>query len=100
MEIERKKIAADICSFIDDENGILNLEINVPGVDKEKIRLRMLDEGFNLVAPRESFDYVTTGNFCCPVKAADASAHFENGLLRISVPFKDPMDEAVEVPIH
>lgn len=100
MEIQRKKITADVCSYIDEDNGKLNLEINVPGVLKDKIKLRMQDDNFNLIAPRDSFDYVSTGSFCCPVKSTDAVANFENGLLRVSVPFKDPMEGAFEVPIH
>jgi len=100
METIKKKVSADICSYIDEDKGALELEINVPGVSKKDIKLRMHDDSFNLIAPRESFDYVTTGNFCCPVKASDAIANYENGLLKISVPFKDPMEDSVDVIIH
>jgi HSP20 family molecular chaperone IbpA len=33
------------------------------------------------------------------VKPAKAEAIYENGLLRIEVPFKDPMEDAVKVAV-
>ena len=34
-----------------------------------------------------------------PVKPDKAEAIYENGLLRIEVPFKDPMEDAVKVAV-
>ncbi len=34
-----------------------------------------------------------------PVKPDKTEATYENGLLRIEVPFKDPMEDAVQVAI-
>ena len=34
-----------------------------------------------------------------PVKPDKAEATYENGLLRIEVPFKDPMEDAVKVAV-
>lgn len=77
----------------------LNLEIAIPGVKKEDIHLRVKDDSFHLVASRDDFDYVTASAFCCPVNSKSAKAKYEDGLLRISLDFKDPMADAFHVTI-
>lgn len=96
---ERIKVSPDICAYVDYEHLKLTLDISIPGVKKKDIGLRMHEDSFNLSAPRENIEYVAALSFCCPVKAEGAKAKYESGLLKIEVPFKDPMEDAVKVEV-
>jgi len=93
------KMSPDVCSYMSEDNNRLNIEVSMPGIDKRDIQLQMVDDSFNLSAPGKDVEYVTASAFCCPVKAAEALATYENGCLKITVPFKDPFENAVRVAI-
>ena len=99
MAEEKNRVAPEVCAFVNDDHTTLSIEVSLPGVPKENIKLKMHEDSFTLSAPRPDFDYVTALSFCCPVDPAKAEAKYENGLLKIHVPFKDPMDDAVTIPV-
>ena len=99
MTEEKIKTSPDVCSYVNQDDNRLHLEIAIPGVKKEDINLRLKDDSFYLSAPRDDIEYVTAGAFCCPMNINNAEAKYEDGLLKIEVPFKDAMEGAVAVPI-
>jgi len=100
MTKDKFRVAPDVCSYLSEDDNRLNIEVNMPGVDKEKIRLRMVNDSFSLTAPGKDVEYAAASAFCCPVNAGEAQAVYENGCLKISIPFKDPFENAVNVTIQ
>jgi HSP20 family molecular chaperone IbpA len=93
------RMSPDVCSYMSEDNNHLNIEVTMPGIDKKNIQLQMVDDSFSLSAAGKDVEYVTASAFCCPVKAAEAQATYENGCLKITIPFKDPFENAVQVAI-
>jgi len=99
MEKEKIKISPDAFTYNSEDSQKLIIEVTLPGVDKNDINLMMLDDSLTLSAPRDELEYSLALSLCCPVKAKDARADYKNELLRIEVPYKDYMDNAVRIKI-
>ncbi|KUG20302.1 putative small heat shock protein [hydrocarbon metagenome] len=90
-----------VCSYSDESGENLIIEIELPGVDKENISLRMREDSFTIDASKEDIRYIGTYTMWCPVTPDQAKAEYRNGLLTIRVPYKEiPVEEAREVPIE
>jgi HSP20 family molecular chaperone IbpA len=61
--------------------------------------VKILEDSIHLTAPARDVEYVSALALGWPVKPDKAEAAYENGLLRVEVPFKDPMEDAVRVAI-
>lgn len=99
MAAEKLKVAPEIVSYTDDCHCELTIDVSLPGVKKEDIRLKLHEDSMYVSAPRDDVEFTSTLSFCCPVKPEAVHAHYENGLLKVVVPFKDPLDDAVSVQI-
>ena len=99
MPESRMKIAPDTVAYADGENLKLVVEFAIPGAPTDTIDLKMLEDSVHLTAPARDIEYVASLALGWPVKPDKAEATYEHGLLRIEVPFKDPMEDAVKVAI-
>jgi HSP20 family protein len=99
MPVERMKVAPDTVAYADGERRMLILEFAVPGAPTETIDVKILKDSVHLLAPARDIEYVSALALGWPVKPDKAEATYVNGLLRIEVPFKDPMEDAVKVAI-
>ena len=95
----RIRIAPNTVAYADTEKNKLVVEFAIPGAPTDTIDLKLLPDSVHLTAPARDIEYVSALSLAWPVKPANAEAIYANGLLRIEVPFKDPMEDAVKVVI-
>ena len=95
----RIRVAPSTVAYADEEKHKLVVEFAIPGAPTETIDVKILEDSVYLLAPARDIEYVSALALGWPVKPAKAEATYENGLLRIEVPFKDPMEDAVKVTI-
>lgn len=79
------------CGCSDEEEDTLVLRYDLPGVKKDKIHLHVIENGLRLVAPRDDkTDYISSYSFSCPANPKETKAHYEDGVLRVEVPYSCP----------
>lgn len=99
MPENRIRVAASTVAYADPERHKLVVEFAIPGAPTDTVDLKILPDSVHLTAPAKDIEYVSALALAWPVKPEQAEATYEHGLLRIEVPFKDPMEDAVKVPI-
>ncbi len=95
----RIRLAPNTVAYADEENHKLVVEFAIPGAPTDTIDVKILADSIHLIAPARDVEYVSALALAWPVKPDKAEATYEHGLLRIEVPFKDPMEDAVKVAI-
>jgi len=93
------KVAPVTVAYADGGQDKLIVEFAIPGAPTETIDVKILPDSVYLSAPARDIEYVSALALVWSVKPDKAEATYEHGLLRIEVPFKDPMEDAVKVAI-
>ena len=93
-------VSPSVCTFSDENLETLNIQIELPGVDKKDIDLNFYEDGFSIVAKKEGTKYMGSYAFFCPVQPDKVLAKYSNGLLSINVPYKGPFQKGTKVEIE
>ena len=99
MPESRIKVAPNTVAYADGENRKLVVEFAIPGAPTDTIDVKIMEDSIHLTAPARDIEYVSALALAWQVKPDKAEATYEHGLLRIEVPFKDPMEDAVKVVV-
>ena len=102
MAIEEKKadqefryrITPEIDYEIDYDNKAVDLDIELPGVDKKDIELKILPGEMHVKAIRDKIEYHGDVEFGFDVVPEKTTAKYANGLLQVRALIKDAMEEA------
>ena len=99
--MEEKIATPNICVYPDEATETMNIEVELPGMDKENITFNIYENGFYLVAKKKGLKYMASYALASPVKPEGALAKYVNGLLTVNVPYKKALfDKGVQVQIE
>lgn len=96
----RTVLTPQMCSWIDEEDIGYEIEVYLPGVEKDTIKLRMTEDTVFVAGDTDRIRYVGYYTLCCPVEHEKATSSYKNGLLRIHVPYKEIEMNSVDVAIE
>jgi HSP20 family molecular chaperone IbpA len=97
--IDRIRVSPEVCSYANEAGDALIIEVSLPGVAKSDVHLHVRDDSMTATALRDDTEFVATLSFCCPVNVDAIQAHYEDGLLRVEAPFRDPLAGSHEIAI-
>lgn len=88
MILTTKNIEPEVCEYVDSEDRILMIEVVLPDVTKENIRLRIDIKSLLLIARCGDKSYVKTLTINQPIIPEKGRATLDHGLLRIKIPLR------------
>jgi HSP20 family protein len=68
------------------------IEFELPGVDKEHIEVEVSNQSLCVTGSRDDFDYSGCYMLAHEVDENKAEAKYENGLLQLRIPLKQPAE--------
>ncbi len=90
MSEERPVIIPNASFFHDEKEYLIDFEL--PGVDKDHIELAVSGQSLCLTGSRDDADFSGCYSLAHEVDEDKAEAKYENGLLRLKIPLKKPVE--------
>lgn len=88
MAAMKNKVEPEICTFVDKGANSMTIEVILPGVIKDQIKLKVNSRCLILSAPAEKVEYEKYVHFYEPVKPEETIASCDHELLRIKIPLR------------
>jgi len=82
-----------------DENSEYLINIQIPGAEKDNIKLKLAEDIIHIEAKGEGIDYLGDYSLCCPIKPGEATATYKEGLLKVRAPYGDVLKDTVDIEI-
>ena len=101
IESKPSKLIANpqICAVENEEGTGFDIEVYLPGVSKDTIKLKMDSEYIHISGETDTLKYTGLYGLCCPVEPKEAKTTYKEGLLKIHVPYKKVEMHTIEVKI-
>ncbi len=94
------RLPPDICACADEKYENLQIEVVLPGVEKENISFKIDENSFYVKASKEGVTYLDSYSIACPVDPEKAVAKYSNGILTVTIPYQQPIEKLVDVKIE
>ncbi len=75
--------------MVDEKNGVLRLLLEMPGVEKQDIKVEATEDTALITAENSEKKYRAELNLNAPVRPDSGKAEYKNGMLEISFSLKD-----------
>ena len=89
-----------VCAVENEESTGFDIEVYLPGVDKDTIKLKMDTEYIYITGETDTVKYSGFYNLCCPVEPEKAKTTYKEGLLKIHVPYQEIEMRTIDVKIE
>lgn len=100
MVIFTLRLSPVICAYPDDKYENLEIEVILPGVEKKDISFKISESGFFVKARKEGVNYMGSYSINCSVIPEKTVATYSNGILKVTVPYQQPLEKLFDVKIE
>jgi len=90
----------EFCAVESEDGTGFDIEVYLPGVDKDTIKLKMNSEFFYISGETETVKYTGFYNLCCPIEPEKATTSYKEGLLKIHAPYQEIKMHTIDVKIE
>ncbi|MHA2038158.1 MAG: Hsp20/alpha crystallin family protein [Candidatus Hodarchaeales archaeon] len=97
---KKRVMIPEIFNYTNEDSTGSIIEIILPGVEKDTIKLKMNEDNLVIFGESEAINYGAVYQLCCAVNPEKAKSTYKNGLLKIEVPYKDMLEDIIDIKIE